>query len=79
MHFVVWTRGPYWVVLRMYGSHDVRHVDFRGLTVVNGTPRFWDTYTLDQMVFQWEPSDVLSLVADADYPVLCFLLLYLHG
>ena len=25
----------------MYESHDVRHVDFRGLTVVNETPRFW--------------------------------------
>ena len=23
----------------MYGSHDVRHVDFRELTVVNETPR----------------------------------------
>ena len=25
-------------ILLTYGSHDVRHVDFRRLTVVNGTP-----------------------------------------
>ena len=40
----VWTSmddGPYWVILLMYGSHDVRHTSFRRLTVVNGTPRFW--------------------------------------
>ena len=36
-------------------------------------------YTLDQMVFQWVPSDVLTLTADADCPVLWFPLLYLHG
>ena len=33
--------GPYWVILLMYGSHDMRHTGFRRLTVVNGTPRFW--------------------------------------
>ena len=27
-------------ILLMYGSHDERHVDFRGLTMVNETPRF---------------------------------------
>ena len=40
----VWTSkddGPYWVVLLMYGSHDMRHTGFRRLTVVNGTPRIW--------------------------------------
>ena len=26
-------------ILLTYGSHDERHVDFRGLTVVNETPR----------------------------------------
>ena len=39
----VWTSmddGPYWVILLMYGSHDMRHTSFRRLTVVNGTPRF---------------------------------------
>ena len=25
----------------MYGSHDVRHVDFRGLTASQRTPRVW--------------------------------------
>ena len=33
--------GPYWVILLMYGSHDMRHTGFRKLTVVNGTPGFW--------------------------------------
>ena len=40
----VWTSmddGPYWVILLMYESHDMRHTGFRRLTVVNGTPRFW--------------------------------------
>ena len=37
----VWTSmddGPYWVILLMYGSHDMRHTSFRRLTVVNRTP-----------------------------------------
>ena len=40
----VWTSmddGPYWVILLMNGSHDMRHTGFRGLTVVYGTPGFW--------------------------------------
>ena len=40
----VWTSmddGTYWVILLMYGSHDMRHTGFRRLTVVNGTPGFW--------------------------------------
>ena len=40
----VWTSmddGPYWVMLLMYGSHDMRHTSFCKLTVVNRTPRFW--------------------------------------
>ena len=32
--------GPYWVILLMYGSHDMRHTGFRRLTVVNGTLGF---------------------------------------
>ena len=39
----VWTSmddGPYWVILLMYGSHDMRYTGFRRLTVVNGTPGF---------------------------------------
>ena len=31
--------GPDVAILLTYGSHDVRHVEFRGLTVVNETPR----------------------------------------
>ena len=33
--------GPYWAILLMYGSHDMRHTGFHRLTVVNGTPGFW--------------------------------------
>ena len=33
--------GPYWVILLMYGSHDMRHTGFHRLTVVNGTLGFW--------------------------------------
>ena len=33
--------GPYWVILLMYGSHDMRHTGFHRLTVVNRTPGFW--------------------------------------
>ena len=31
---------PYWVILLMYGSHDMRHTSFHRLTVVNGTLGF---------------------------------------
>ena len=40
----IWTSmddGPYWVILLMYESHDMRHTGFRWLTVVNRTPGFW--------------------------------------
>ena len=40
----IWTSmddGLYWVILLMYGSHDMRHIGFCRLTVVNGTPGFW--------------------------------------
>ena len=33
--------GPYWVILLMYGSHDMRHTGFPRLTMVNRTPGFW--------------------------------------
>ena len=40
----VWTSMddvPYWVILLLYGSHDMRHMGFRRLIVVNETPGFW--------------------------------------
>ena len=40
--------GPYWAILLMYGSHDMRHTGFRRLTVVNGTPGFWGVTALYQ-------------------------------
>ena len=32
---------PKWPYLHMYGSHNMRHLDFRGLTSSQLTPRFW--------------------------------------
>ena len=32
---------PKWPFLHMYRSHDVRHVEFRGLTGSQRTPRVW--------------------------------------
>ena len=37
--------GLYWVILLMYGSHDMRHTSFHRLTVVNGTPGNWGITT----------------------------------
>ena len=37
----VWTSmddEPYWVILLIYGSHEMRHTGFHRLMVVNGTP-----------------------------------------
>ena len=42
--FTIWTSmddGPYWVILLLYESHDMRHTGFRRLTMVNGTFGFW--------------------------------------
>ena len=39
----VWTSmddGLYWVIVLMYGSHDMRHTGFRKLMMVNGTLEF---------------------------------------
>ena len=39
----VWTSmddRPHWVILLVYGSHDMRHTGFRKLMVVNRTPGF---------------------------------------
>ena len=33
--------GPTWPFLLMFGSHDMRHIGFLRLTVVNETPGFW--------------------------------------
>ena len=47
----IWTSmddGPYWVILLMYGSHDMRHTGFRRLMVVNGTPGFWGCHIYGQ-------------------------------
>ena len=44
---------PKWPFLHMYGSHDVRHVEFRGLTGSQRTPRIWGVTLeiLDSPVF----------------------------
>ena len=38
--------GPGWDILLMFGSHNMRHVGFRRLTVVNGTPRIGASHNL---------------------------------
>ena len=37
--------GPYWVILLMYGSYEMRHASFRRLKVVNGTPGIGVSHT----------------------------------
>ena len=59
----VWTSmddGPYWVILLMYGSHDMRDTGFRKLTVVNEAPEFWGVtiylskqWLVDKYYFIW--------------------------
>ena len=54
----VWTSmddGPYWVILFLCGSHDMRHTGFRRLTLVNGTPGFWGVTTWYQSIGTREP------------------------
>ena len=36
-----------WPFLHMYGSHDMRHVDFRGLTGSQQTPRVWSVTAMN--------------------------------
>ena len=51
---------PKWPFLHMYRSHDVRHVEFRGLTGSQRTPGFWG-------VTAWYQSSV-----DGAVPVSCW-------
>ena len=46
--------GPYWAILLIYGSHDMRHTGFRRLTVVNGTPEFWGVTAWYSLVLELE-------------------------
>ena len=43
--------GPYWVILLMYGSHDMRHIGFRRLTVVNESLGFWGVTHITYLPF----------------------------
>ena len=52
--------GPYRVILLMYGYHDMRHTDFRRLTVVNGTPRFWGVTA--RPFNDWEVEEIQNLL-----------------
>ena len=38
--------GLTWPFLLMFGSHDMRHIGFRRLTVVNETPENWGVIVL---------------------------------
>ena len=51
--------GPYWVILLMYGSHDMRHTGFRRLVVVNGTLGFWGVTLLYWIVWDRFYTDVV--------------------
>ena len=43
--------GPYWVILLLYESHDMRHIGFYRLTVVDGTPGFWGVTATHNYIF----------------------------
>ena len=50
---IVWMNmddGPYWVILFMYESHNMRHTGFRRLAVINGTPGFWGVTAWHQSI-----------------------------
>ena len=47
--------GPYWVILLMYGSHDMRHTGFRRLTLVNETPGFGVSHFVDDILIYSQP------------------------
>ena len=51
--------GPYWVILLMYGSHDMRHTGFRKLTLVNETPGFWG---VSESIIQSGSQDLVLVV-----------------
>ena len=51
--------GSMWPFLLMYGSHDMRHTGFRGLTVVNGTPGI----RVSQARSSWPPARASRLPA----------------
>ena len=38
---------PMWPFLLMYGSHDMRHIGFRRLTVVNGPPKIGASHKIN--------------------------------
>ena len=60
----VWTNmddGLYWVILLMYGSHDLRHTCFRRLAVVNGTPGFWGVTNCFLFFYCWDENSISVL------------------
>ena len=53
---IVWMSiddGPYWVILLMYESHDMRHTGFHRLTVVNRTPGFLGCHILNMVLLDF--------------------------
>ena len=52
----------------MYGSHDMRHVDFRGLTGSQRTPRVWGVTWYEEYELGGHSDDNLDdIVDDPDY------------
>ena len=56
--------GPYWVILLLYESHDMRHTGFHKLMVVNGTLGFWGvTFSLNRLLM----ANIVSNLTDTRY------------
>ena len=52
--------GPYWVILLMYESHDMRHIGFCRLTMIKGTPGF-----LGVTCFEYNLTSICSYLSQA--------------
>ena len=68
----IWTSmddGPYWVILLMYGSHDMRHTGFRRLTVVNRTPGFWGVTNSIGRIFSGFNGATTTTLGDITLPI----------
>ena len=69
----VWTSmddGPYWVILLMYGSHEMRHTGFRRFTMVNGTPSRDVTQIVQQVKSQVKELPCLGIVHPEAFPII---------
>ena len=63
----------------IYKLHIWKCSTFTICTLLTKEKKEYYIYKIDQKVFRWASNYVLTLKTDVDCPVLCFLLLYLHG